>query len=77
MITVEFRSISAGTCAWCRREKDEVYAVAFADKSFSGPMCKADLLRAIGMKLSVDKPAAPVRAESINPPPAVAVTGGK
>jgi hypothetical protein len=60
MITVEFRSVSTGTCQWCRREKDEVYTVAFSDKSFSGPMCKPDLLRAIGMKLAPEKPAGAV-----------------
>jgi hypothetical protein len=51
MIAVEFRSVRPGACGWCRREKDEVYDVAFSDKSFVGPMCKADLLRAIGMKV--------------------------
>ena len=54
MISVEFRSVGPGTCHWCRKEKDEVYSVAFSDKSFVGPMCKGDLLRAIGMKVSVE-----------------------
>ncbi len=43
MISVEFRSITAGTCGWCRKQKDEVYNVAFSDKSFVGPMCKGAL----------------------------------
>lgn len=43
-----------GTCGWCRKERDEVYDVAFSDNSFVGPMCKGDLLRAIGMKLGVE-----------------------
>lgn len=63
-ITVEFRSVGPGACAWCRKEKDEVYSVAFSDKSFVGPMCKGDLLRAIGMKVgphdSQPRPAMPV-----------------
>ncbi len=51
MISVEFKSVGPGHCAWCRRDKDEVYSVAFSDKSFVGPMCRGDLLRAIGMKV--------------------------
>lgn len=51
MITVAFKAVGPGACAWCRTEKDEVYTVAFSDQSFVGPMCKGDLLRAIGMKL--------------------------
>jgi hypothetical protein len=54
MISVEFRSVKSGTCGWCRRDRDEVYDVSFSDKSFVGPMCKGDLLRAIGMKVGVD-----------------------
>lgn len=55
-ITVEFRSVGPGACAWCRKEKDEVFSVAFSDKSFVGPMCKGDLLRAIGMKVGPHEP---------------------
>lgn len=51
MLSVEFKSVGSGPCAWCRKEKAEVYTVAFSDKSFIGAMCKADLLRAIGMKI--------------------------
>jgi hypothetical protein len=52
-----------GECGWCRREKDEVFDVTFSDKSFVGPMCKADLLRAIGMKVGAEpKSAAPSAA---------------
>jgi hypothetical protein len=51
MISVEFKSVRAGTCQWCRKEKDEVFDVAFSDKSLVGQMCRADLFRAIGMKL--------------------------
>ncbi len=61
MISVEFRSVGSGTCQWCRREKDEVFHVAFSDKSFVGGMCKGDLMRAIGMKL---EPAGPKAAPS-------------
>ncbi len=54
MVTVEFKSVRAGTCQWCRKEKDQVYDVAFSDRSFIGQMCKADLLRAIDMKLPIE-----------------------
>lgn len=60
MISVEFRSVRNGSCGWCRKQKDEVYDVAFSDRSFVGAMCKADLLRAIGMKLPTEpKPTQP------------------
>jgi hypothetical protein len=71
VISVEFRSVGPGACHWCRKEKDEVYTVAFSDKSFVGPMCKADLLRAIGMKVGLpeQKPVVPpaVLARNGNP----------
>ena len=69
MISVEFKSVGPGTCAWCRKEKDEVYDVAFSDKSFVGMLCKGDLLRAIGMKCP-SRTAKPVAA-------AVPVADGK
>jgi hypothetical protein len=53
MISVEFRSVGPGQCSWCRRERDEVYQVAFSDRSFIGAMCRGDLLRAIGMKIGI------------------------
>lgn len=53
MIDVKFKSVFAGTCSWCGKEKDAVYDVAFSDQSFVGRLCKNDLLRAIGMKVSV------------------------
>ncbi len=56
MIAVEFQSVGPGSCGWCRKEKDEIYHVAFSDKSFVGPMCKADLMRAVGMKIGKAKP---------------------
>ena len=76
MISVEFKSVGPGCCAWCRKDRDEVYTVAFSDKSFVGPMCKADLLRAVGMKVeavpAVPKPA-PIPAVAavpvVNGPP--------
>ncbi|CAN5345426.1 hypothetical protein BH10PLA2_BH10PLA2_09440 [soil metagenome] len=46
-------------CGWCRKEKEEVFDVAFSDRSFVGLMCKADLLRAIGMKVGEPRIAAP------------------
>ena len=64
MISVEFRSVGPGACGWCRKEKDEIYTVAFSDKSFVGPLCKADLLRAIGMKVSTPAPK-PLQAQPV------------
>lgn len=57
MIQVQFDSVGPGLCGWCKKEKDTVYTVAFADKSFTGPMCKTDLLRAIEMKVPPRAPA--------------------
>ena len=69
MICVEFLSTSPGTCAWCRKEKDEVYSVAFSDKSFVGQMCKGDLLRAIGMRLTNGQAEAkPIAAAALSGP---------
>jgi hypothetical protein len=51
LISVEFRAKLAGLCDFCRKEKDDVFDVAFSDKSFEGRLCKNDLLRAIGMKV--------------------------
>ena len=62
MISVEFRAIHVGTCGWCRKEKEEVFDVAFSDKSFVGPMCRGDLLRAIGMKFGAVPEPKPVAA---------------
>lgn len=56
MIAVEFQSVGSGTCGWCRTKRDEVFTVAFTDQSFVGPMCRADLLRAVGMKLGKEAP---------------------
>lgn len=50
MIQVTFESVGPGRCGWCKKEKEAVYAVSFSDKSFVGPMCKSDLLRAVEMK---------------------------
>ena len=47
MVNVEFRAARKGVCQWCRKDRDEVFDVAFGDKSFVGMMCKADLFRAI------------------------------
>lgn len=54
MVTVEFKAVRPGTCQWCRKEKDEVFDVAFGDRSFVGLMCRGDLFRAIGMKLPAE-----------------------
>jgi hypothetical protein len=72
MISVEFESVGAGTCGWCRKERPEVYDVAFSDKSFVGPMCKNDLLRAVEMKIGAPAPiAAPAAKPEPRPAPAV------
>ena len=82
MISVEFKSVGAGTCGWCRKERPEVYEVAFSDKSFVGPMCKNDLLRAVEMKIGAPAPVAKpdVKPEPKPAPPLAAVpitTGAK
>lgn len=55
-----------GTCGWCRKEKDEVYDVAFSDKSFVGLMCKGDLLRAIGMKVAAEPRLPAIAVAAVN-----------
>lgn len=67
MISVEFKAIGSGTCAWCRKEKEEAATVAFSDRSFVGVLCWRDLQRALGMKLGTataepDRKAAPAAA---------------
>lgn len=71
MISVEFRSVGPGACSWCRREREEVFSVAFSDRSFVGALCKADLLRAIGMKLGPDPKATAAAMPAGNGPAAV------
>lgn len=56
MISVEYKSVGPGTCGWCKKQKDEIYVVTFSDKSFVGPMCKADIFRAIDMKVGPHEP---------------------
>jgi hypothetical protein len=41
---------SGNCCSWCRKEKSEVFTVAFGDRSFCGPMCWNDLRCAIRLK---------------------------
>jgi hypothetical protein len=47
MIQVTFEGVGPGRCGWCKKDREAVYTVAFSDKSFSGPLCKQDLLRAV------------------------------
>jgi hypothetical protein len=70
MIAVEFKSVGQGKCAWCRKDRDEVYDVAFGDKSFVGQMCRGDLLRAIGMKLGTPGPKPATASPAANGPTA-------
>lgn len=49
-VDVRIESVAPGACAWCGREQKEVASVAFADRSFVGPMCWRDLQRALRMK---------------------------
>lgn len=39
MVSVTFKGVGPGTCSWCQKEKNEVFAVAFEDASFKGRMC--------------------------------------
>ena len=50
MISVEFKSVGAGTCQWCGKEKDEVFDIAYSDKSFVGLYCRGDLMKAVTVK---------------------------
>lgn len=59
-IQVQFDAVGPGTCGWCKKERDAIYHVAFSDKSFVGPMCKNDLLRAVEMKCPVKPAPAPL-----------------
>lgn len=54
MVSVEFRSVGPGTCSWCRKEKNEVFTVAFGDRSIDQPtgMCLNDLRCWIRLKLA-------------------------
>ena len=36
---------------WCKKQRDDIMDVTFSDKSFTGPMCKADFMKALGMKI--------------------------
>ena len=56
---VKFKGIGPGTCSWCRKEKDEVLALAFADGSFVGSYCFADFKKALRSKLEAVAPAKP------------------
>lgn len=68
-VSVGFDKVGPGTCIWCKKDKEEVFTVAFSDKSFMGPMCKPDLLRAIRSKCEepVIPTAAPVKTVSNGP----------
>lgn len=66
MIDVSFKTDGPGTCAWCQKEKDEVFEVAFSDKSFVGLYCWADIKKAVKMKC--EKRAAKPLAASVNGP---------
>lgn len=71
MVGVEFRSVGPGTCSWCRKEKSEVFTVAFGDQSFDRPteLCLNDLRCWVRLKL-----AGPDTKEANRPTPP---TGGK
>lgn len=53
MVSVEFRSVGPGTCSWCRKEKSEVFTVAFGDRSFdrATELCLNDLRCWIRLRL--------------------------
>lgn len=72
MIDVKFKSVTPGACQWCGKERDTVYDVSFNDQSFVGKLCKNDLLRAIGLKVS--RPEAERKQAGVPPPAAAVVT---
>ena len=71
MISVEFKSVGAGTCQWCGKEKDEVFDIVFSDKSFMGLYCRGDLLKAVTVKCQkrAEAKAAPPAAVLVNAQP--------
>lgn len=60
MIAVEFKSVGPGRCRWCKRDKEEVIGLAFADGSFVGSYCFADFKKALLDKLEAE-PEQPAR----------------
>jgi hypothetical protein len=67
MICVEFKSIGPGKCRWCKKEKDQVLELSFADSSFVGRYCFADFKKALQDKLESEDGAKPVVAIPITP----------
>ena len=47
-IDLRIECVAPGTCGWCQKQRDEVFTIAFGDKSFVGTLCKNDLLRPCG-----------------------------
>lgn len=71
MINVQFKGKSKGRCAWCGKDKERLFEVEFADKSFVGRYCQADLMKAIDMKCQELPRAEQPKAVPANGPAAV------
>lgn len=69
MIQVDFKSVGAGKCRWCKKDKDEVVSLSFSDGSFVGSYCFADFKKALLDKLEYAAPPAKPEAKTV---PAVA-----
>lgn len=65
MLDIRFDKVAPGKCQWCNGEKEEVFCVTFADKSFAGAFCTKDLMKAIRMKLAVVKTATPMETPPV------------
>lgn len=50
VIDVQFKSVGPGMCAWCRKERKEVFDVTLKDGSFK--LCLNDLKCHIRLKLT-------------------------
>lgn len=62
---VDFTRVAPGCCSWCRKEKDQVITLAFADGSFVGSYCFADFKKALLNKLEAPKAEEPTLFPSV------------
>jgi hypothetical protein len=49
MVSVKFKGVAPGSCSWCGKEKNEVYAIETSD--FDGHLCRGDLCNYLKLKL--------------------------
>jgi hypothetical protein len=56
VLSVMFRSIGPGQCAWCQKDKKEVSDVKFSDGSLDGALCPVCFRNAVRHKVSARTP---------------------